>query len=72
MEHCFQVSPIIKSIFNNSKEFGDKEALIFGEERISYNKLTENILKGAYYLSSLGLVKNDKIILAAKTSPLFI
>lgn len=65
-------SKLLSSINKHSKNTPGKIAIIDGERAVSYKVLFENIQKTARLLLSLGLEKNDSIILCARKEIEFI
>ncbi|NIP15487.1 MAG: AMP-binding protein, partial [Pseudomonadales bacterium] len=47
----------------------DRTAWIFGDERVTYERLAEYALKGAQHLRKLGLNKGDGVAVVAENHP---
>lgn len=62
---------IVKSFYENVKDW-DKVILYFRDERITCSELRKNVNKTANALRSLGVEKNDRVVLKAPNIPEFI
>lgn len=63
---------IIFRIFENAKRFGDKEALIAGQRRVTYEELVRNVMSVAEMWRSDGIKSGDSIMLGATSTPTFV
>ena len=53
------------------ERFGDREALVFGDARITYRDLGQRIDRLAYHLAQAGLKPNDRVVLQLPNIPEF-
>jgi long-chain acyl-CoA synthetase len=60
----YEHSPLLGSIIQNSIMM-DKNAIIMGDNVVTYAQLAENIRKAASFMQQIGLHKGDRIILSA-------
>jgi long-chain acyl-CoA synthetase len=55
-----------------SKNFPNKEAIIYNEQRITYGELDASVKKLAHGLSKLGILPGDRVLLALENCPEFV
>lgn len=65
-------SSLLKAIKANAESYPDKIAIISGKRQVSYKLLFHSIERAFVYLISLGLKKNDYIVLSASKDVEFI
>ena len=51
--------------------FGDREALVFGDARVTYRDLGERVDRLAYHLAKAGLQPSDRVVLQLPNKPEF-
>ena len=67
-----KVNSIVEGFFYNSEKTPDKTALIWGNEKISYEEVSECILKVAGFLKNQGVSEGDRVAFYGEKSPLFL
>jgi long-chain acyl-CoA synthetase len=63
--------PIVETVLVNADKYPDKEAIIFGENIVTYRQLKRNILVAARFLQAQGIKKGDRVVFSGEKSPLF-
>jgi acyl-CoA synthetase (AMP-forming)/AMP-acid ligase II len=61
--------PSLRVIWELSKAHGDKDYLIYGDERISYAQAHARVASVAAYLASRGVVPGDRVAIAMRNYP---
>ncbi len=56
----------------NARKFPDKEALVYGETRLTYRQLNARINRLAHAFMDLGIKKGDKVTVIIKASSVMI
>ncbi|CAN0340449.1 unnamed protein product [Chrysoparadoxa australica] len=58
-----EVNSIVEGFFKSSANNPDKTAIIWGDEKVSYAEVSDNILKVAGFLDKEGVSKGDRVVL---------
>jgi long-chain acyl-CoA synthetase len=69
MDPCFSVLDALRA---NASRAPEKTALIAGDLSITYGDLLRNVTAAAATLSQSGVVRGDRVILSASSSPAFV
>ncbi|HBZ37428.1 MAG TPA: hypothetical protein DEO59_02760, partial [Balneola sp.] len=67
-----EVNSIVEGFFKSSANNPDKTAIIWGDEKVSYAEVSDNILKVAGFLDKEGVSKADRVVFYGEKSPLFL
>jgi len=67
-----EVNSIVEGFFKSSANNPDKTAIIWGDEKVSYAEVSDNILKVAGFLDKEGVSKGDRVVFYGEKSPLFL
>ncbi len=70
MKYFAHTPPSLGDLFGRCRDFGDKEAVVYGSERMTYGTLMDQADRIAHLLSTdLGVEKGDRVAIAMRNLP---